>query len=207
MRLLFKLILAVLPITLIAQSAHAAKIYRQFHYYSVSGNTAAELDRALARNGPYLKSTGSHHPGATRIRFVPDIKLGKTGKYCKVIKANVDVHATISLPHWKQRNSASSTELAIIWDVLSQDIKRHEESHIVIARTHATEIEHRLRTFSYRHDCADLQKDVDKVVSNILADHDREQARFDRVEAVNFEKRFTRLLTYKIEKLVIVPSR
>jgi predicted secreted Zn-dependent protease len=35
--------------------------------------------------------------------------------------------------------------------------------------------------------------------------HDVAQQRFDRVETINFEKRFERLLTYRLEKMNQLP--
>ena len=34
----------------------------------------------------------------------------------------------------------------------------------------------------------------------VLAKHDRAQAEFDRVEGINFESRFLRLLKYRMER-------
>jgi predicted secreted Zn-dependent protease len=34
-----------------------------------------------------------------------------------------------------------------------------------------------------------------------MAAHDKAQERFDRVETINFERRFERLLTYRLEKM------
>lgn len=201
MRLLPTIILAALSLACLAQSASASKIYRKDSFYTISGNTAAELDRSLSGRGPFLKTTGSRHPGATRLKFVPDIRLVKEGRYCKVAKANIDIEAKVLLPRWKQRNSTRSPELAIIWDVLYRDIRRHEESHIVIARAHASEMEHEIRSLYYQRNCQDLQRNINKVVNRVMRKHDRAQAYFERVETLNFEKRFARLLAYRLEQL------
>lgn len=199
-----KFIFTAIALMLSATSADAAKMYRQYGYYTISGKNAEQLDEALSRQGPYLKSTGNRHPGASRIRFDPAIKLRKTAKYCRVEKANVDIHAKISLPRWKQRRTTQSLELALIWDVLSQDIKRHEESHVVMARAHASEIEYAVRSLPYRRDCQTLQRDIDKIITRILSRHDREQLRFDRIETKSFNKRFVRLLARRLQKVTLI---
>jgi len=204
MRQILKLIITTTALALTIPSAKAAKIYRQYQYYIISGHNAEQLDVALSRQGPYLKSTGNHHPGAARIQFQSDIKLRNTGKYCRIEKVNVDIHAKISLPRWKQRRTTHIPELAIIWDVLSQDIKRHEESHVVIARAHASEIEYALRSLYSKRDCQSLQKEIDTIVGRILRQHDQAQIRFDRIEAKTFEKRFVRLLVQRLEKIVLI---
>lgn len=194
-------VLALISLTMISVApAQSASIFRDFHYYPVNGKTAADLDKALSRNGPFLKSTGQHHPGAAEIRFDAKVRYGReAGKACKVTGVYVNVHAKISLPRWKQRNRATP-ELALIWDTLSQDIKRHEESHLVIARSHASEMERQIRALPSRKDCPTLRTDIDRVTERLMADHDKAQQRFDRVETINFEKRFERLLTYRMER-------
>lgn len=191
-----------LAIAIVAPQAQAASIFRTFSYYNVNGKTAEDLDRALSRSGPFLKKTGQHHPGAAEIRFDAKVRYGRAEgqKACKVQDVYVNVHAKVMLPRWKQRRKAGA-ELALIWDTLYQDIRRHEESHIVIARSHATEMEHEIRALRSRRDCASLRADIDKVTERLMAAHDKAQERFDRVETINFERRFERLLTYKLEKM------
>ncbi|MFQ0814454.1 peptidase [Brucella anthropi] len=187
-------------LAIMAPQAEAAAIFREFNYYNVNGKTAADLDKALSRNGPFLKKTGQHHPGAAEIRFDAKVRYGRApGKACKVQDVYVNVHAKVSLPRWKQRRKATP-ELALIWDTLLQDIRRHEESHIVIARSFASEMEREIRGLRTRPDCAALRADIDKVTARLMEAHDKEQQRFDRVETINFENRFARLLTYRMER-------
>jgi len=192
-----------LAFAVIAPQAQAASIFRTFSYYNVNGKTAEDLDKALSRSGPFLKKTGQHHPGAAEIRFDAKVRYGRaTGQQaCKVQDVYVNVHAKVMLPRWKQRRKAEP-EIALIWDTLYQDIRRHEESHIVIARSHASEMERQIRSLRSRKDCAALRADIDKVTEKLMAAHDKAQQRFDRVETINFERRFERLLTYKLEKMV-----
>ncbi|MBB5701889.1 putative secreted Zn-dependent protease [Ochrobactrum daejeonense] len=187
-------------LAIVAPQAEAASIFRDFRYYPVSGRTAADLDRALSRNGPFLKKTGQHHPGAAEIRFDAKVRYGRApGKACKVQNVYVNVHAKVSLPRWRQRRKASA-ELALIWDTLSQDIRRHEESHIVIARSFASEMERKIRGLRTRSDCTSLRAEIDKITTTLMEAHDKDQERFDRVETINFERRFERLLTYRLEQ-------
>lgn len=186
---------------IVASQADAASIFRQYKYYTIHGTTAAQLDKALSNKGPFLKKTGQHHPGAAEIRFDAKVRYGRAaGKACKVQDVYVNVHAKIALPRWAQRRRAKP-ELALVWDTLSQDIRRHEESHIVIARSHASEMERQIRSLRSRSDCAALRADIDKITQRIMEAHDRAQQRFDRVETKNFENRFERLLTYRLERM------
>lgn len=188
--------LALVSLT-VMPTAEAANVFRTYKQFTISGKTAEDLDRELVRRGPLLKSSGQRHPGATEMRFDTKVKYGDDGKYCRVVNATVNVHATIHLPRWKQRKSAKQ-DLALIWDTLSRDIKRHEESHISIARTHALEMERSVKALRPNRDCDKLKAEIDKTFASIMKKHDAAQIRFDVVETRNFEDRFERLLTYRI---------
>ena len=184
-----------------SSNVEASTIYKNINYYTISGTTPTQLDKALTRKGPYVKNTGMHHPGATTISFKPQLKLIKQGDYCKVATVQVDVYAKMSLPRWKQRATTKSVEMALIWDTLSRDIKRHEESHIVIARAHASKIEQAVRQLPAQRDCDTLRKNIEQTSAEILQSHEDAQKHFDKVEAINFEQRFTDLLKTRIKQL------
>ena len=184
-----------------SSNVEASTIYKNINYYTISGTTPTQLDKALTRKGPYVKNTGMHHPGATTISFKPQLKLIKQGDYCKVATVQVDVYAKMSLPRWKQRATTKSVEMALIWDTLSRDIKRHEESHIVIARAHASKIEQAVRQLPAQRDCDTLRKNIEQTSEEILQSHEEAQKHFDKVEAINFEQRFSVLLKTRIKQL------
>ncbi|HVK90817.1 MAG TPA: DUF922 domain-containing protein [Mycoplana sp.] len=172
---------------------------KTFSYFSVGGRTAAELDEELNRRGPKMKNTGSRHPGATKIRFGGSVTYVRRGAKCYVGDARVTVSTNIILPRWKYRRNATKS-LGLVWDTLSSDIKRHEERHAEIARNHARDLERRLKALRPDRDCARLQAQVDRVTAAAVEAHDKDQARFDRVESSNFNQRMLRLLTYRLER-------
>ncbi|MDF1635038.1 DUF922 domain-containing protein [Mycoplana sp. MJR14] len=171
---------------------------KTFSYFSVGGRTAAELDDELSKRGPKMKNTGSRHPGATRIRFGGSVTYVRRGEKCYVGDAKVTLTTNIILPRWKHRRTASKS-LALIWDTLSSDIKRHEERHAEIARNHARDLEKQLKALRPDKDCDRLQQKVDRVTAAAVEAHDKDQARFDRVESYNFNERMLRLLTHRLE--------
>ncbi len=169
-------------------------------YYSINGKTAAELDDALSAGGPLMKSTGSRHPGATRIKFGGSITYVKRGDRCAVGSAKVTLNTKLILPRWKNRAKAG-TELALVWDTLSSDIKRHEERHAEIARNHARQMEKTFLALKPEADCERMQASVARASENAILAHDKDQARFDKTEAVNFDRRMVRLLKYRLDSL------
>ena len=184
--------------------ASAATVLRDYHYFSLNARNAADLDKELVRRGPILKKTGARHPGLTRMRFDSKVRFGSNGKNCRVVGADIVVRASVFLPRWKQRRTAKR-DLAMVWDTLSADIKRHEESHIVIARTAAGNMERQIKALPWRSDCVTMKADIDALTAKLLKKHDADQVQFDRVETVNFEARFGRLLTYRIVRELAQP--
>ena len=195
------LALAGSALACLAVSASAETVItKSYTYFNVGGRTAAELDDELARRGPQMKSTGSRHPGATQMKFSGSVTYEESGSRCKVQSARVTLHTKIILPNWTARKRAGQG-LAIIWDTLSRDIKRHEERHAEIARQYARRLEAGLVALRPRATCADVQVEVTRLSDKLLAEHDRAQMSFDRAEAASFERRMTRMLQFRVDAL------
>jgi predicted secreted Zn-dependent protease len=182
-----------------ASPAHAADISKKYNYFAVYGKTAEDLDREIAKRGPKLKLTGTRHPGATSMEFDIKTKFMSDGKYCKLANAYVALDLKLTLPTWKNRKTADA-DMAIMWDTLSSDIKRHEERHAIIARNYALELERKLEGLPRKKDCKLVQASAEKLADEILKAHAKAQADFDKVEAINFEARLARLLEYRIQR-------
>ena len=198
MRLKFGFCLLVIAGATLPSSA--AEISKSYTYFSLYGKTAEDLDREMAKRGPKLESTHARHPGATSMAFGLKTKISNDGKYCRIEKAYVTLTLKVVLPSWKNRNTASQ-DMAIMWDTLSSDIKRHEERHAIIARNYAMELENALEALPRSRDCKALQDSAAKKADAILSAHSAAQAQFDKVESINFEARLTRLLAYRLEQL------
>lgn len=175
-------------------------ITKSFSYFPVRGTTAADLDAALSRGGPMLRGTGARHPGATEMQFGGSVTYAEGGGRCGVDSARITLDTNIILPRWTQRQRADA-DLALIWDTLAADIKRHEERHAEIARQYARRLQTELESLRPRPDCEAMEAEVARLTDEILAEHDADQARFDRVESINFERRMVRLLQYRLEQI------
>ena len=195
-----KLVLAVGLLSASALPLQGASLSKTYSYFTIGGTTVEEIENELARHGPKIKSTGARHPGATRMEFTSRVSYGEAGNgRCSVVQVNVSVKANVILPRWNRRRSADG-DTRLIWDTLSADIKRHEESHVVIARNHAREMEAALKEIRGERDCAIAQQKAKVVTERILAKHDAEQERFDRIEGINFERRLLRQLRHRITR-------
>ena len=171
-------------------------IHKSIRYFQIGGRTADDLDRELSRHGPLTDSTRSRHPGATRIKFGGELTYVEHEHRCAIGSARVTLSTQIILPRWKNRKKADK-QLGLIWDTLSSDIKRHEERHAEIARQHAKALEQALNALRPLKTCAAMEEKVGVVTRAEIDAHDAAQMQFDRVEAINFEKRMIRLLQYR----------
>ncbi|OLP43693.1 DUF922 domain-containing Zn-dependent protease [Rhizobium oryziradicis] len=184
----------------VAQQANAQTIvHKSIRYFSIGGKTAAELDRQLETKGPHTQTTGSRHPGATKIKFGGTMDYVQQGGRCKIGDIKVKVAITLILPKWTNRHRTNS-ELALIWDTLSSDIKRHEERHAEIATQHARDLDRRLKALPSATNCQVLAQKVSALTDQVTDEHDADQLRFDRIEAINFNARILRLLHNRMPK-------
>lgn len=171
---------------------------KTYSYFPIRGSTAQDLDRELATKGPKSNATGMRHPGITRIKFSGSAQYVETPGKCRVQDAQVKVVSNIFLPSWKNRKNAPAG-LGLIWDALSSDIKRHEERHAEIAMQHAKGLESALKNLRAEKNCDAMRARVAMATDKAIEAHDRDQRRFDKSEAINFQARMTRLINTRIE--------
>jgi predicted secreted Zn-dependent protease len=189
----------ILAMAALSTPAAAASIDKKYSYFNIYGKSAEDLDREIAKRGPKLQMTGTRHPGATTMNFGLKTKITNDGTWCRLDRAFVTLDLKLSLPRWKNRPLATE-DMAIMWDTLSSDIKRHEERHALIARSYAIDLERTLESLPRDRDCKRLQASAETASDKLLTAHAQAQADFDRVESINFEARVARLLEYKIEQ-------
>jgi predicted secreted Zn-dependent protease len=195
-----RILLTVLVIAGQCFPASTATVSKTYSYFSIGGRTLEEIEKELARRGPHVRNTGQRHPGATQMEFTTRIAYAESSSGCTLVKATVNVHARMVLPRWRQRAKADGGT-RLIWDTLSADIKRHEESHVVIAKNHARDLETALRAIGRQRNCKIAAAKAKAVSERILAQHDRAQDEFDRIEGINFESRIIRLLRHRLERI------
>ena len=192
-----QLLAALLGLALVSP-ASAAGVAKTYSYFSIGGSTLDAIQKELDRRGPHVKSTGHRHPGATQMEFISRVGYQQTTKGCVIASASVTVKAKIILPQWR-RPRAADQDVRLIWDTLSDDIKRHEEQHVTIARDHARQLERKLVRLGRQKNCAIAAGKAKAAAGSILDRHDKAQEKFDRVESANFERRMLKLLRQRIK--------
>ena len=195
-----KLLFACAALVMVAGASSAQTVSRSYSYFTIGGITLQEIDEELSRRGPKISSTGRRHPGATQMQFSTRYTFASTTEWCRIQKAEVSVKAKMILPQWRAR-SRSDPDTRLIWDTLSSDIRRHEESHVQIAKSHARKLGEALEAIGRRGDCGAVKTVANSVSARVLAEHDAAQDRFDRIESINFENRIMRLLSYRMQQI------
>ncbi len=195
-----RILFAASLLGLTALPSMAANVSKTYSYFTVGGTTLDQLQAELSIRGPKVKRTGRRHPGATQMEFTTKLGYAESKGYCRITEATVSVKVKVILPRWRQRGKAEQ-DVRVVWDTLSSDIKRHEEGHVVIARNHARELEQKLMALGRQKSCGAVAEKAKLVAARILAQHDKAQDQFDRIEGINFERRMQGLLRYRMERI------
>jgi len=193
-------LLTAVTIACLGLPAQAASLSKSYSYFSIRGKTLEDIEDQLSKLGPHVNTSGSRHPGATRMQFTTKLAYAQGDGFCQIIDARTTVSARLILPRWRKPRKVDA-DVKLIWDTLSADIKRHEESHVVIAKNYAAELEKSLKAMGRQKNCQIASTRAKEITAKVLARHDQAQADFDRVEGKNFESRILRLLKYRLEQI------
>ena len=148
-----KILLTILAVASLSLPAAAVSLSKTYSYFSVGGRTLEEIETDLDRKGPRVRGTGGRrHPSATQIEFTTRITYAEGNRGCVIAKASVSVKTKTILPRWRLRATADDGT-RLVWDTLLADIKRHEETHVMIAKNHARDLELALRDIRRQRDC------------------------------------------------------
>lgn len=148
-------------------------------YYTVNGQTGAQIDRELRVKGPL----SGHALASAAISFEPVSVLQETTDAgCRFQTAKFRVKADLTLPRWAGRQKSKDQNLRRAWDGLSKYAKLHEEMHVKIAEQYAKEMGVKLMALPMEKTCAKLDKVAEKAFKSMLRSHDRAQKKFDAIE-------------------------
>ncbi|MEX6505484.1 DUF922 domain-containing protein [Jiella sp. M17.18] len=175
----------------LACQAKAASIHQTTTYFAVHGATLADIDRDLGSQGPFVLDTGIRHPGATQVQFDGTVTYRHTAYGCEVDQPNLTLNLKIMLPHWTPPADVAPRTV-VVWHVLEQDIRRHEETHAAIAKNWLKRLESVLRNLPEERTCATMKAAVGATTKRYLAAHEAAQQNFDRIEAGRVDARLHR---------------
>ncbi len=154
-------------------------------YYTIEGQTFSQLDRQISLHGPNVTGVG-RALAATNILMVPDIRFSLTDGKCVVTHARINVKAKVTLP--RHANIAQTErKLRAAWNNLQEYARLHEAIHVAIADKYALKVEQSIKAVKPREDCKSMRAKVLEVSKKIMAEHEKEQLKFDKDEQVRIQ--------------------
>lgn len=149
-------------------------------YYSIRGESFAELDQQIALHGPSVSGVG-RALAATNVQMLPDFRFKFVDGTCLVDSARVSVKAHVTLPKLASAENLRR-DLSHAWDNLEQYARLHEAVHVSIADGYAVKAEKAIMALPAEKDCNTLRANAIVMFRRIMAEHERDQLQFDEDE-------------------------
>ncbi len=148
-------------------------------YYTIRGQSGADLDREIATKGP-LKG---HALASAAIKFVPvAVSYDESDGKCAFREARFRIEASLTLPRWQDHRQNSDPDLRAAWANLSDYARQHEEEHVKIAESFAARIGKELKAIPPKATCEALDAAAQRVLKRNKREHNRQQLAFDAAE-------------------------
>jgi predicted secreted Zn-dependent protease len=170
-------ILAAMTV-LAGQAAAAPTQKTKYKYYSVTGDTAPEIYRAMIRRGPDVNGVNAY--ASTSATSSQNGKLIAQGKSCRVADYQFNIDFTINLPKLKNE-AALSGATAAKWSQFKSFLKTHEETHRSIWMGCAKTLESQVKALRTT-DCKALDKQAANLWKKMRSVCDKKHAAFDAAE-------------------------
>jgi predicted secreted Zn-dependent protease len=158
----------------LATTAHAQEVKVEIHpaeieTYDVSGRTVDEVSSRL----------GLGHVARTRWRVSWKYTFEESGA-CRLKDFLIDVNATIRMPRWVDRDSASPADRRT-WDAFDDATRKHEEGHRENGIHAGQELARDILGVGSRGDCGQLKAAIGELANRIVAKYGDADAEYDRV--------------------------
>ena len=170
------------PISPLSQSQAKVILKEKVKYYSVSGNTGAELYKSMVKNGPDHGGSNRNVLASTsfKFNFQNDVFKIKRNR-CILTNLDIVVDVTYTYPRWRGSKSASA-ETRRSWKKFEDIAVLHEKEHVKITRKFAKDYEKALMKSRRKasDDCAKQSVGELFRTSYQIRKHERLHKRFDR---------------------------
>jgi predicted secreted Zn-dependent protease len=161
----------------VTRPPHASdlKVQVEERFYTVSGLSAATLNRALLREGPTVRGRRAH--GLTEWRVSWSYVPLQRGSTCSSSHPRVDVSIVTTLPRWPELSEASE-RLARDWSLFLERLRHHESEHQDIAMKSGRALLSVLEGLE-AVDCERLQAVAERAAAGLASRQEALHARFD----------------------------
>ncbi len=171
-------ILAMVLVAVAPLCASAKPVYTtKYTYYSIGGDTAAEIYNAMIRRGPHVN--GARAYASTSATSSQEGKLAQ-GQICSVQDYRLKIDFVIRLPRIKNEKLLTGATRAR-WQQFSQFLKKHEETHRSIWLDCARDLEVQVKAISVA-DCGAADTKAAKLWEQMRKSCARKHDAFDDAE-------------------------
>lgn len=171
-----------IPSNYIARSpiAKASKpqVKTNFKYYSISGNTAAQLRQQMNRLGAKDTNENRRYDGATYWDLRWEYRYTYDRDFCRVSQAKVRVNINTVLPKW-QPSLANNPALINRWNRYFKALKQHELGHHRHAVSAGQELLADLRNFRAYPNCHKLKEAIDFQGHTVITKYQQQDLQYD----------------------------
>lgn len=165
--------------SILAGEAAAAPTQKtKYKYYPVTGDTAAEIYRAMIRRGPDVNGVNAY--ASTSATSSQSGRLIAQGKSCRVDGYAFNIDFVINLPKLKNEGALNGTTAAK-WSQFKSFLKTHEETHRSIWMGCAKSLEAQVKSLRTT-DCKVLDKQAANLWKKMRGVCDKKHAAFDAAE-------------------------
>ncbi|MGQ0485917.1 MAG: DUF922 domain-containing protein [Hyphomicrobiales bacterium] len=183
-------LVAVAPLCASAKPVYTTK----YTYYSIGGDTAAEIYNAMIRRGPHVN--GAQAYASTSATSSQEGKLAQ-GQSCAISDYRLRIDFVIRLPRIKNEKVLSGATRAR-WQQFSRFLKQHEETHRSIWLVCARDLERQVKAIAVA-DCGIADARAAKLWEQMRKSCTKKHDAFDAAE----QKRLAR---HPFVKLVLKQS-
>ncbi len=169
----------------------SAKYKTKYVYYTIKGQSAAEVYTAMIARGPHVNGAKAY--ASTSATSSQEGKL-LPGKQCRVTDYRFKIDFVIRLPKLAN-DKVLKGETRKRWTAFSEFLRKHEETHRSIWLGCAQELEERVRAIR-ADDCDEVDKEAAELWDKIRAQCNLKHDAFDNAEQ-------KRLAAHPFVKLVI----
>jgi len=169
-----------LPLILAVELASAASLVpvtETTKFYSIHGETTAELRSSIRKNRPKNKTLGNFD-AYTDWKIHYGYSIIKKGSKCRVKKPDIKVVITFVMPKFDRVNRAPRA-LRAEWKRYYHELTKHEHEHRDIAVEAGNEIKRMLTALPTNISCTSLERIIDDRAAAINHRYKAKQERFD----------------------------
>lgn len=150
------------------------EVRREVDFYDVRGTTGDEVLESLLAAAP--RHEGRRWWGYTSTSVRWRFRWARSGRYCRITDARIQLGVEITLPRWHDRERAEPP-LRARWDEMVASLREHEQGHAEIAERGARRVHREL--LGTAEACRGIEEMANQVARRAWGRTRPEQERYD----------------------------